>query len=124
MFMVLLFHHIQVIPTVPPSVEKYESKRENLNKLKIKVLQLRNRLGRQKRIRGLNERSLEAGKKRADKVEGLLVEMQTDLSSLKGRLQDELNELGTLAYYSSPFIELEPCLNSCNSPVCLTPRYW
>ena len=77
-----------------PSLEKYECQKEHLNKLKIKVLQLRNRLGRQKRIRGINELNLEAGKKRSDKVEGLLVEMQTDLSILKGRLQEELNELG------------------------------
>lgn len=67
-----------------------------MNKLKIKVLQLRNRLGRQKKVRSLNERSLEAGKKRADKVESLLMEMQTDLTSLKGRLQEELNELRKL----------------------------
>lgn len=67
-----------------------------MNRLKIKVLQLRNRLVRQKKIRSLNERSLEVGKKRADKVESLLVEMQTDLKSLKGRLQEELNELGRL----------------------------
>jgi hypothetical protein len=86
----------QVIPAMPPSVEKYESQRENLNKLKIKVLQLRNRLGRQKRIRGLNELNFKAGEKRADKVEGLLIEMQTDLASLKGRLQEELDELGEL----------------------------
>jgi septal ring factor EnvC (AmiA/AmiB activator) len=94
----------QVIPAMPPSVEKYESQRENLNKLKIKVLQLRNRLGRQKRIRGLNERSLKAGKKRADKVEGLLIEMQTDLISLKGRLQEELDELGELLSSFSMYI--------------------
>lgn len=81
---------------MPTSVEKYESQRENLNKLKIKVLQLRNRLGRQKKIRSLNERNLKSGEKRAHKMEELLVEMQTDLTNLKGRLQEELNELGEL----------------------------
>ncbi|KAL3786491.1 hypothetical protein HJC23_010657 [Cyclotella cryptica] len=79
---------------VPPSVEKYESQKEKLNRLKIKVLQLRNRLSRQKKIRILNERSLKAGENRAERVEGLLMEMQADLRCLKERLQDELNELG------------------------------
>lgn len=90
----LLCDPSQVIPVMPPSIEKYQSQKESLNKLKIKVLQLRNRLGRQKKIRGLNERSLKSGEKRAHKMEELLVEMQTDLTSLKGRLQEELNELG------------------------------
>lgn len=85
---------VEVRPVMPPSVRQFESKKEETNRLKIKVMQLRNRLGRQKRIRGLNERSLVAGKNRALKVEGLLTEMQVDLQSLKGRLQEELNELG------------------------------
>ena len=57
-------------------------------------MQLRNRLIRQKRLRGLNERSLIVGKSRSHKVEGLLLEMQMDLKNLKERLQDELMELG------------------------------
>ena len=58
------------------------------------MLQLRNRLTRQKLLRRLNERSLIAGKIKADKLEDLLLEMQMDLKSLKGRLQDELHEIG------------------------------
>jgi hypothetical protein len=72
----------------------YESRQEEMNALKGKVLQLRNRLLRQKRLRSLNEQSLIAGKSRSNKVEGLLLEMQMDLKNLKGRLQDELTELG------------------------------
>lgn len=71
-----------------------ESRHEEMNVLKGKVLQLRNRLGRQKRLRSLNERSLVAGKSRAKKVEGLLLEMQMDLKNLKGRLAEELTQLG------------------------------
>lgn len=85
----------QVILAIPPSVEKYQSQKEELNRLNIKVLQLRNRLSRQKKIRILNERSLKAGETRSQRVEGLLLEMQADLRCLKERLQDELNELGT-----------------------------
>jgi len=84
-----------VILTVPPSIEKYQSQKEKLNRLKIKVLQLRSRLCRQKKIRILNERSLKAGENRSKRVEGLLMEMQADLRCLKERLQDELKELGT-----------------------------
>ena len=71
-----------------------ESRHEEMNILKGKVLQLRNRLGRQKRLRSLNERGLVAGKSRAKKVEGLLLEMQMDLKNLKGRLAEELTQLG------------------------------
>lgn len=89
----------QVILAIPPSVEKYQSQKEELNRLNIKVLQLRNRLSRQKKIRILNERSLKAGETRSQRVEGLLLEMQADLRCLKERLQDELNELGTSQTY-------------------------
>lgn len=85
---------LQVIPTMPSTIRPYESRKEEMNALKGKVLQLRNRLGRQKRLRSLNEQSLVTGKSRAKKVERLLHEMEKDLKTLKGRLQDELNELG------------------------------
>jgi len=77
-----------------PFIKEHEARQEEQNALKGKVLQLRNRLSRQKRLRALNERSLAAGKGRSHKVEGLLLEMQMDLKNLKERLQDELNELG------------------------------
>ena len=85
---------IKSIPTMPSALGVYESRQEEINTLKGKVLQLRNRLSRQNRLRGLNEHSLVAGKSRANKAEELLLEMQMDLKNLKGRLQDELTELG------------------------------
>eukprot|EP00584_Thalassiosira_punctigera_P018578 CAMPEP_0172554910 /NCGR_PEP_ID=MMETSP1067-20121228/56996_1 /TAXON_ID=265564 ORGANISM="Thalassiosira punctigera, Strain Tpunct2005C2" /NCGR_SAMPLE_ID=MMETSP1067 /ASSEMBLY_ACC=CAM_ASM_000444 /LENGTH=941 /DNA_ID=CAMNT_0013343377 /DNA_START=227 /DNA_END=3052 /DNA_ORIENTATION=- len=84
----------RVIPTMSEDVETFEAQQEEINQLKGKVMQLRNRLSRQKKLRSLNERSLVAGKSRAHKVEGLLLEMQMDLRTLKERLQDELNEIG------------------------------
>jgi hypothetical protein len=42
----------------------------------------------------LNEQSVIAGKHRAKKMERLLLEMQVDLRTLKGRLQTELTDLG------------------------------
>ena len=84
----------RVVPTMSSDVKKFEAQQEEMNELRGKVMQLRNCLGRQKRLRSLNERSLHAGRHRAHKVEGLLLEMQMDLKNLKGRLQDELNELG------------------------------
>ena len=85
---------------MPSTIRPYESRKEEMNALKGKVLQLRNRLGRQKRLRSLNEQSLVTGKSRAKKVERLLHEMEKDLKTLKGRLQDELNDLG------EPFVVL------------------
>lgn len=85
---------LQVIPTMPSFVRQHESRKEDMNTLKGRVLQLRNRLGRQKRLRRLNEQSVFAGNNRAKKVERLLKEMETDLKNLKERLQDEFNELG------------------------------
>lgn len=84
---------------MPLDVKGFETQREELNKVKVEVMQLRNRLSRQKRLCGLNERSLIAGKNRSHKVEGLLLEMQMDLKNLKERLQDELRELGKFYCY-------------------------
>lgn len=83
-----------VLPKVTPSVKKVEARREELNELRGKVAQLRNRLGRQKRLRSLNERSYVAGKDRGVRAEGLLMEMKLDLTSLKDRLREELLDLG------------------------------
>ena len=58
------------------------------------MLQLRNEVYRQRRIRILNERSCSSGKERSDRCESLLAEMKADLNSLKERLNDELVELG------------------------------
>lgn len=87
---------------MPYDVKTFETQREELNSVKIEVMQLRNRLSRQKRVRSLNERSLAAGKNCSRKVEGLLSEMHMDLSNLKERLHAELRELGR-EYTSNTF---------------------
>mmetsp|Transcript_27914 Transcript_27914/g.41162 ORF Transcript_27914/g.41162 Transcript_27914/m.41162 type:complete len:1196 (+) Transcript_27914:66-3653(+) len=81
-------------PCVPPVFKQWEEQRYDIYQLKGKVLQLRNELHRQRKIRHVNERSYSAGKERSERVEGLLLEMKADLKSLKDRLQDELEELG------------------------------
>ena len=58
------------------------------------VLQLRNQLYRQRRIRLLNEKTYAATQEKASRVESLVAEMRTDLKSLKGRLDVEIRELG------------------------------
>ena len=84
----------QVMVTMSSNLRAVEARKEEINVLKGKALQLRNRLGRQKRLRSQNERSLVAGKHRAHKVETLLLEMQMDLKNLKGRLHKEVLDLG------------------------------
>jgi len=94
-----------VIPVLPHDLKTFETQREELNSVKIEVMQLRNRLSRQKRVRSLNERSLAAGKNRSRKVEGLLSEMHMDLSNLKERLQAELRELGIGDFEEQPTVD-------------------
>jgi hypothetical protein len=84
----------RIIPDIPADLKKYESQKEDLNRYQARVMQLRHRLGRQKRLRRLNERTLTEGKSRSHKVENLLLEMQMDLKNLKERLHGELSELG------------------------------
>jgi hypothetical protein len=79
-------------------MSEWEADRHEMLSLKGSVLQLRNELYRQRRIRILNERSYIAGTDRTQRVEGLLAEMKADLQSLKERLQDDLVELGELAF--------------------------
>ena len=79
---------------VPPSVREMEDEREENLDLQAKVLQLRNQLYRQRRIRTLNERTYTATQERASRVESLVAEMRTDLKSLKGRLDLEIRDLG------------------------------
>jgi hypothetical protein len=79
-------------------MREWEADRHEMLSLKGSVLQLRNELYRQRRIRILNERSYIAGTDRTQRVEGLLAEMKADLQSLKERLQDDLVELGELAF--------------------------
>jgi len=84
----------RIIPDMPADLKKYESQKEDLNRYQARVMQLRHRLGRQKRLRRLNERTLAEGQSRSHKVENLLLEMQMDLKNLKERLHGELSELG------------------------------
>jgi hypothetical protein len=62
--------------------------------LRGSVLQLKNALYRQRRIRILNERTSNSMNDRYRRAEELVSEMRSDLKSLKRRLGDELNELG------------------------------
>jgi len=62
--------------------------------LQASVLQLKNALYRQRRIRALNERTATSMNERYQRAEDLVSEMRSDLKSLKRRLGDELKELG------------------------------
>ena len=79
---------------VPNEVRKLEDQRQEHLNLQAKVLQLRNQLYRQRRIRILNDRTYLASQERASKVESLVAEMRMDLKSLKSRLDLEIRELG------------------------------
>jgi hypothetical protein len=79
---------------VPPDIRKLEDSRQERLILQAKVLQLRNQLYRQRRIRLLNERTHAASQERASRVESLVAEMRMDLKSLKNRLDLEIRDLG------------------------------
>jgi hypothetical protein len=79
---------------VPHGIKKLEEQRQEHLILQARVLQLRNQLYRQRRIRMLNERTYAASQERASRVESLVAEMRTDLKSLKGRLDLEIRDLG------------------------------
>jgi hypothetical protein len=79
---------------VPQDTKMLEEQRQDSYILQAKVLQLRNELYRQRRIRSFNQRTFQATKDRSHRVESLVAEMRTDLKSLKNRLDEELNELG------------------------------
>lgn len=76
----------------------WEDEEEEYIELQAKVLQLRNSLVRQKRIRILNERTNAATSDRFNRAADLVAEMRSDLKSLKHRLEEELRELGKWAY--------------------------
>jgi len=79
---------------ITPEIRDFEAHQQDSYTLQAQVLQLRNQLYRQRRIRTLNERTLAATSERSDRVECLVAEMRTDLKSLKSRLDEELKELG------------------------------
>ena len=81
-------------PGVSSDVKQWEDVRYELVTLKGRANQLRNELHRQRRIRAFNERTRHVLDERAERVEGLLAEMKSDLVTLKERLEHELGELG------------------------------
>lgn len=79
---------------VTTEVRELEDQNQEYLNMQAKVLQLRNQLYRQRRIRYLNEKTYNSTKERASKVESLVTEMRTDLKILKARLDEEIRELG------------------------------
>jgi len=79
---------------IPAQVKSWEDERYELFKLKAHVLQLRNDLKSQKKIRIINERSFSLVEKRSSKTACLVIEMLEDLKKLKKKLANELVELG------------------------------
>jgi hypothetical protein len=75
-------------------VRKLEDQRQEHLNLRAKVLQLRNQLYRQRRIRMLNEKTYSSSQERASRVESLVAEMRMDLKSLKSRLDSEIRDVG------------------------------
>merc|ERR1711937_524011 len=81
-------------PGVTGDVRNWEDDEQEYLDLRASVLQLKNALYRQRRIRILNERTTSSINDRYLRAEELLSEMRSDLKSLKRRLGDELKELG------------------------------
>jgi len=81
-------------PGVTKDMRKWEDDEQEYLNLRASVLQLKNALYRQRRIRVLNERTTSSMNDRYLRAEELVSEMRSDLKSLKRRLGDELKELG------------------------------
>lgn len=81
-------------PAVTKEIRKWEEDEQEYLTLRASILQLKNALYRQRRIRILNERTSNSMNDRYRRAEDLVSEMRSDLKSLKRRLGDELNELG------------------------------
>lgn len=81
-------------PNVPKEYRKWESDREKLRTLQGEAQQLRNAVFRQKRIRFLNEKNATTAQNRRGKFEKELFDMNSDLDTMKERLNEELKELG------------------------------
>jgi len=79
---------------VPKKFREWEDIRDEISVLHAQVLQRRNEIARQRRIRLMNEKSLSTACDKSNRVENLVIEMRTDLKSLKDRLDYELIELG------------------------------
>lgn len=78
---------------LPRGFREWEDAKCELSVLRATLLQRRNELNRQRRIRHLNMRALTTTNDRSLRVEALVHEMRADLKSLKDRLDDELVEL-------------------------------
>jgi len=83
-------------PGVTKDIRNWENDEQEYLTLRASVLQLKNALYRQRRIRILNERTSNSMNDRYCRAEELVSEMRADLKSLKRRLGDELNELGII----------------------------
>ena len=81
-------------PGVTEEIRQWEDDEQEYLTLRASVLQLRNTLYRQRRIRMLNERTSASMNDRYQRAEELVSEMRSDLKSLKHRLGEELTELG------------------------------
>ena len=78
---------------LPQGFREWEDSKCELSVLRATMLQKRNELNRQRRIRQFNEMALSTTSEKSLRMEVLVHEMRTDLKSLKDRLDDELAEL-------------------------------
>jgi hypothetical protein len=81
-------------PGVTKEIRQWEDDEQEYLTLRANVLQLKNALYRQRRIRILNERTCASMNDRYHRAEELVSEMRSDLKTLKHRLEEELTELG------------------------------
>lgn len=79
---------------MPKGVREWEDQEYESIHLEAKILQLRNELYRQRRIRTLNEKTFITYRDRSHRVESLVKQMKSDLKNLKDRLKDEVTDLG------------------------------
>lgn len=81
-------------PGVPKNVKKWEEEEHEYLALQANKLQLKHNLKSQTKIRLMNERSNVTSNERYNRAKTLVLEMRTDLKTLKQRLDEELIELG------------------------------
>jgi hypothetical protein len=98
---------------VPTKFRDWEDIRDELSLLRAQVLQRRNELARQRRLRVMNERALITTADKAVRVENLVSEMREDLKSLKDRLDYELIELGKFNLWIQTALWVCPSLTLC-----------
>mmetsp|Transcript_371 Transcript_371/g.522 ORF Transcript_371/g.522 Transcript_371/m.522 type:complete len:898 (+) Transcript_371:157-2850(+) len=79
---------------IPKKFREWEDIRDEISVLHAEVLHRRNEIKLQSRIQVMNERCLATAREKSNRLENLVIEMRTDLKSLKDRLDYELIELG------------------------------